>query len=79
MLIDSFEVSKSHTPKESTRWEDNSHFFSYFKKDQLTVSNRIQSQEKVAIRTDDTAVISSCLEVLSQQGTGGVMTPHLSR
>lgn len=77
MLIDSFEVSKSRTPKESTRWEDSSHFFLILRKTSLT--NRIQSQEKVAIRTDDTAVISSFLEVLSQQGTGGVMTPHLSK
>lgn len=32
VLIDSFEVSKSHTPKESTRWEDNSHFFLILRK-----------------------------------------------
>jgi hypothetical protein len=41
-------------------------FFLILRKTNLTVSNRIQSQEKVVIKTDDKAVISSCLEALSQ-------------
>lgn len=50
VFTDSVEVSKSHIQKESTRQEDNSHFFLILRRTNLTVSNRIQPQEKVAIR-----------------------------
>lgn len=50
VFTDSVEVSKSCIQKESTRQEDIVIFFLILRKPNLTVSNRTQSQEKVAIR-----------------------------